>query len=392
MSVAECDPSGGSVTMINVCYLVDAPFLGGAERFVSRIASGLDRSRFKSSVIMQEPHHPRSGLYQWRSELEAAGVPVRSLPMDIPFRPYRAVKVIDAIAEASPHVVHVNMPGPQDGQMGLLIPIARMAGANAVVATEHLPMVDTTTKRGLLKRVSYRWVDRVTTVCHANVPYLVGKQSVPANKVAVIHNALEVAYGTREREGRSSLRDRFGLPKDSTVIAFLGNLFRHKGLHRVLRALSRVPELPWHLVVIGDGPERGLCERRLQRWGLADRGTFLGRILPPEVERVLSVVDVLALPSTQEGMPYVILEAMASSVPVVATAVYGIPEMVVAGETGLLVNPSDDAGLRSALVRLIEHAGERERMGVAARERFERLFTLDGQIGAFESLYEKVIR
>jgi glycosyltransferase involved in cell wall biosynthesis len=379
--------------MINVCYLVDAPFLGGAERFVFRIASGLDRSRFKSSVIMQEPHHPSSALYQWRLELEAAGVPVRSLPMDIPFRPYRAVKVIDAIAEASAHVVHVNMPGPQDGQMGLLIPIARMAGANAVVTTEHLPMVDTTTKRGLLRRVSYHWVDRVTTVCHANVPYLVGKHRVPANKVAVIHNALDVAYGTRERdqESRSSLRDGYGLPKDSIVIAFLGNLFRHKGLHRVLRALSRVPELPWHLVVVGDGPERGSCERRLKRWGLADRGTFLGRISPPEVERMLSVVDVLTLPSTQEGMPYVILEAMAAGVPVVATAVYGIPEMVVDGETGLLVEPSDDGGLRCALVRLIEHAAERESMGVAARERFERLFTLDGQIGAFESLYEKVI-
>lgn len=378
--------------MINVCYLVDPPFLGGAERFVSRIATGLDRSRFRPTVIMQGPPHPRTGLEKWRSELVAAGVPVRAMPMDIPFRPYRAVGVIEAIASTAPHVVHVNMPGPQDGQMGLLIPISRMAGTGGVVVTEHLPMVDTTTKRGLLKRLSYRWVDRVTSVCHANVAYLVGKQSVPRSKVSVIHNALDASYGRGVLEDRTSVRERFGLPRDAPVVVFLGNLFKHKGLHRVVRALSGLPDLPWHLAVVGDGPERGTTERRLKRWGLSDRATFLGRIPESDVETVLSAVDVLALPSTQEGMPYVILEAMASGVPVVATDVYGIPEMVVDGETGLLVQPEQGAQLRSALRRLVENRKERDRMGKAARERFERLFTLDAQVRAFESLYEQVAR
>lgn len=378
--------------MINVCYMVDSPFLGGAERFVARIASGLDRSRFNASIIMQEPHHPRSALNQWRAEVEAAGVPVHSLPMDIPFKPYRAVKVIDAIARTSAHVVHVNMPGPQDGQMGVLIPIARMAGAGAVVTTEHLPMVDTTTKRGLLRRLSYHWVDKATTVCHANVQYLTGKHSVPFGKVVVIHNALEASYGKSTPEERAARRDRLGVPPDVTAVAFVGNLFRHKGLHRVLRALSRVPELPWHLVVVGDGPERGRCERRLSRWQMVDRATFLGRLPQAEVQRVLPAVDVLTLPSTQEGMPYVILEAMASGVPVVATAVYGIPEMVVDGETGLLVEPNDVAGLRAALVRLITQTAERRRMGIEARGRFEQFFTLERQIKAIESLYLQVKR
>jgi len=373
--------------MIDVCYLVDAEYFGGAERYVARLATGLDRARFRTTVVMRGPEHPRSGLGEWRRELEEAGVPVRVLPMDLPWRPWRAVPVWRAVADAVPHVVHVNVPGPHDGQMGLLVPLSRMAGAGGVLVTEHLPMIKPTWKRGLMKRISYRWVDRVATVCHANVPYLVGRQFVPEHKTVVIHNALGESYGVGVQSGLAELAARFGVPADTVVVLFVGNLFKHKGLHRIVRALAEVPDRPWHLVVVGVGPERDPCVRRLERAGLSDRATFLGRLGADDVERVLAVADVLSLPSTQEGMPYVILEAMATGVPVVSTAVYGIPEMVVHGETGLLVDPQDDDGLRDALTTLIDQPEIRDGMGRAARRRFEDHFTLDRQLRAMESLY-----
>jgi glycosyltransferase involved in cell wall biosynthesis len=373
--------------MINVCYTVDAPFVGGAERYVSRIATGLDPERFRPTVVMWEPPCPGAGLGRWRRSLEDAGVPVTAVPMDIPKKPLRIPGVLRAIAAAEPHVVHVNMPGPQDGQMGTLVPLARMAGAAGVVVTEHLPMVGSTWKRRLIKRVSYRWVDRVTTVCHANVRYLLDDQFVPGHKAAVIHNALDGAYGRRDGRPAADMRNRYGLPDDRTVVVFVGNLIRHKGLHRIIKALSDMPDLPWHLLVVGDGPERGRSEQRLRSLGFLERTTFAGARTPEEVEQILPAADLLSLPSTTEGMPYVILEAMASSLPVVATAVYGIPEMVVDGETGLLVQPDDGAALAGALRALIGNPGERERMGRAARARFERLFTLDRQLESIETLY-----
>jgi glycosyltransferase involved in cell wall biosynthesis len=151
-------------------------------------------------------------------------------------------------------------------------------------------------------------------------------------------------------------------------------------------------ELPWHLLVVGDGPERERSERRMSSLGLSGQATFAGARTPDEVEQVLSAADLLSLPSTTEGMPYVILEAMASSLPVVATSVYGIPEMVVNGETGLLVPPDDGTALAGALRALIENPGERQRMGRAARARFERLFTLDRQVESIETLYMEVAR
>ena len=77
--------------MINVCYMVDPPYLGGAEYYVSKIAPRLDRNRFRPFVIMRAPKDPNSGLDGWRAELESAGIPVRALQMDIPFRPHRAL-------------------------------------------------------------------------------------------------------------------------------------------------------------------------------------------------------------------------------------------------------------------------------------------------------------
>jgi glycosyltransferase involved in cell wall biosynthesis len=378
--------------MIDVCYLVDAEFFGGAERYVTRLAIGLDRARFRTSVVMRGPAHPQSGLDEWRRELEEAGVPVRALPMDLPWRPWRAVPVWRAIVDAAPHVVHVNMPGPHDGQMGLLVPLSRMAGAGGVLVTEHLPMIKPTWKRGSMKRFSYQWVDRVATVCHANVPYVVGRQFAPEHKTVVIHNAVDESYGVGVDGDRAELAARFGVPADKVVVLFVGNLFKHKGLHRIIRSLAEVPDRPWHLVVVGVGPERDPCASRLERAGLSDRATFLGRLDADDVERVLAVVDVLCLPSTQEGMPYVILEAMASGVPVVSTTVYGIPEMVGHGETGLLVDPQDEDGLRDALTTLIDRPETRNSMGRAARRRFEDHFTLDRQLRAMESLYLDVAR
>jgi glycosyltransferase involved in cell wall biosynthesis len=384
--------------MVNVCYLVDAPFLGGAERYVARLAAGLDRRRFRPSVVMRAPQSPGSGMDEWKSQLEELGIPVRAVPMNLPFSPHHAIPILRAIADCAPHVVHVNLPGPHDGQMGLLVPLSRMAGTAGVVVTEHLPMVDTPWKRGVLRRISYRWVDRVVTVSQANVAFLVKKQFVRADKVLVVYNGLDVAYGlhagrfSQSGEDRNAIRASVGLPREAVIVVFVGNLLRHKGLHRVIGALSRLVEFPWHLLVVGEGPERKPCEQLLATSGLSSRATFVGRLPEKYVERLLGSSDLLVLPSDVEGMPLVIIEAMACGLPVVATAVYGIPEAVVDGETGRLTKPGDGEGLRDALADLIADAEEREWLGRNGRKRFEECFTLERQLRSMESLYLQVAR
>jgi glycosyltransferase involved in cell wall biosynthesis len=372
--------------MIRVCYMVDAPFLGGAERYVSRIALGLDRSRFRPSLILREPEGDDGGLREWAEELETAGLDVSRVAMNLPFRPWHARSILDTLGRHRPDIVHVNMPGPYSGQTGLLVPLARMAGARAVVTTEHLPMIPPLWKRAPVRRWSYRYVDAVLTVCRANVSSLTRIHHVPADRVVVIPNGVRDDFGRGARP-RSDVRSAWGVDANRVAVLFLGNLLRHKGLHRLIRALSGIPDGAWHLVVAGTGPEEQRARARLREAGLSERVTFLGAVAPGEVESVLSAADVLALPSTVEGMPYVIIEAMACGVPVLAGDVYGIPELVDDGVHGRLVPPKDAAAVRAALGELIADGEARARMGAAARRRFEDHFTLSRQVAAIAAEY-----
>jgi glycosyltransferase involved in cell wall biosynthesis len=365
--------------VIRLCYTVDAPFLGGAEYYVSRLATALDRNRFSVSLLMGDGG--TGALEDWAAGLVAEGIPVVRTPMRLPWRLDDAPRLWRALDRLGPHVVHVNMPGPYSGQNALLAPIARAAGAR-VVTTEHLPMVAPLWKRRALKQLALRSVDVAVTMTQANASCLVERQRIAAERVRVVPNGVRRSLGENRHARRGN---------DEVVWLFVGNIIAHKGLHTTLEALSMVRP-GWRLRVIGAGPDEARCRELTERLGLTPRVTFFGRQSPAEVERHLATADALVLPSAMEGLPYVILEAMASSLPVVAGDVYGIPEVVVDGETGFLVPPEDAPALAQALTRVIESAPLRARLGTNARRRFEERFTLERQVEAMSTIYERLAR
>ena len=372
--------------MIRVVYTVDASFLGGAEHYVSRLATGLDRRNFAPAVVMRSNEVDPS-LGPWVADLEAQGVPVARVPMRLPFHPGDAIGIVRALAAFDPHVVHVNMPGPYSGQTGLLAPLARAAGGRVVV-TEHLPMVERLWKRALVKRLAIRSVDVVVTMSRANAELLVRKQRYRPSRVRVVENGLPLRYGsTVDAAGE---RAKLGLDPSTVALLFIGNLISHKGLQLAIRALSMGHAASWRLFVVGEGPDEPAARVLATRLGVSDRLTFLGRRTPDHVERIVGACDALVLPSSVEGMPYVILEAMACSKPVVSTRAFGIPEAVVDGESGLLVEPGDVEGLSRALQAIIKDAALRERLGRAGRERFEARFTLERQLATMSALYREL--
>jgi glycosyltransferase involved in cell wall biosynthesis len=369
--------------MFKLCYMIDSFYAGGAEKYIDLIINGLDREVFEPSAVVRDT----SALDAWCEHLLSIGVRVERLPMNLPFRPQDGWPIVRTLMEISPHLIHVNMPGPYDGQMGLLAPLARLAGASAVIVTEHLPMVERLWKRALVKRLAYLWVERVLTICHANVPYLTEQQGVPGHKVAVIHNALPHAFGTRQRAAREPLRNTLGLEPASVGIVVVGSLIRRKGLDTLIEALAGLAGAPWRLFVLGSGEDEAFFEARAEAAGIGDRVMFAGHVSADAVERILGAMDLLVMPSIMEGMPYAILEAMAAALPVIASGIHGIPETVRDGETALLVPPCDVGALRSALDRLIGDAGLRNEMGKNGRTRFESLFVLDQHMAHIQAIY-----
>lgn len=188
--------------------------------------------------------------------------------------------------------------------------------------------------------------------------------------------------------------DRFagGAGPEPGLILHVGRLVEKKGTAVLLDAMARLPEA--RLVVIGDGPLRGALERRAV--GLGGRVRFLGALPPADVAEWMRQAWLLAVPSLTaadgdaEGLPTVILEAAAASLPTVGTHHSGIPEAIVDGETGFLVPERDPAALADRIGALLGSAELRRLMGGAARRLAEQRFDLRRQIALLEDLYDGV--
>ncbi len=177
-------------------------------------------------------------------------------------------------------------------------------------------------------------------------------------------------------------------------VLFVGRLVERKGVAELIEALRRLPPaLGARLDVIGDGPERARLEALVRESGLGDRVVLRGRVPAAELRAAYGAADVLALPSVldsrsdTEGLGVVLLEAMSYGVPVIGSRIGGIPDIVIDGETGLLVPPGDPAALATALQRLAQDEDLRARLGAAGRAHIRGPFAWDSVVAAWESCY-----
>jgi glycosyltransferase involved in cell wall biosynthesis len=172
---------------------------------------------------------------------------------------------------------------------------------------------------------------------------------------------------------------------------FHGRVVYQKGLDVLLEALNLVPREPaWELHVAGDGPQRPELEARAKELGLSSRIFFRGWMRRPQLAAAMRETDVYAFPSRDEGMPNAVLEAMASGLPVAATAIAGCEELVIPEKTGLMVPPDSPAELAEVLTRLIADPALRAAMGRAGRERVEREYSWESVARRYLDLCESL--
>jgi glycosyltransferase involved in cell wall biosynthesis len=242
-------------------------------------------------------------------------------------------------------------------------------------------------------RVSLRHADRVVTPTRAFRGELEAR-GVPAHRIAVLHNAVDVedddvplAPAERER-----LRASFGVAGDEYVVACVGRLSREKGHRDLIEALAilraRHPARAVRLLIAGDGPERSTLLARAERAGVAGAIGWLGYV--PCARRLYAAADAAVLPSHSEGSPNALLEAAARRLPIVATAVGGVPEILVHGVSGLLVPPHRPDALASALRDLLEDPERASEIGRQARAAVEARHDPVQRACALMTLYDQI--
>jgi len=210
----------------------------------------------------------------------------------------------------------------------------------------------------------YRHTDAIVAVSRDLKGQLVSR-GVPADKVEVIPNGVDSRFCPGDQ---AEARRRLDLPEAGALLGFVGLLVPVKGLDVLLDAMARLDGPAAHCVLVGDGPERQALEARARALGLGARLHFAGQRPAGEIPDWLNAFDALVLPSRSEGRPNVVLEAMSSGLPVVATRVGGTPELVRPGDTGWLVEPEDPAALAAALGELLGLADLGRGMGARGRE------------------------
>jgi len=240
-----------------------------------------------------------------------------------------------------------------------------------------------------LDKFCLRFADHIVAVAGGQRDKLC-RLAIPSRKISVVHNAiLPSSFETVEPV---DLKARFGLPSDAFVGIAGGRFSTEKGQRYLIEAAQSALPKNDHLyfMLFGDGPDLDILRRKVEEAGISDRVLCPG--FEANLAGCLKSADILINPSLSEGLPNIVLEAMALGVPVVATAVGGVPELVTHDESGLLVAARDSAGLAEAILRLAGDSAKRAALARRALEVVTDSFSFDRQCRELVVVYNSVLR
>jgi glycosyltransferase involved in cell wall biosynthesis len=367
---------------LRVLFVVPDLGVGGAERHVATLAPALDPDRFAPSVLCIGDE---GALFPGLVE---AGIPAQALHRRR--NPVAALAgLIRVMRRERPDVVITRGYNAEAlGRLAAVLPRT----PRSVVWVHNCGDVEPRGRiRGLADRLLDPATDAYYAVAHGQRPYLTGDLGYADHKIEVVHNGVDPArFPVRLPVRDAALAAELGIDEGAPVVGIVAVLRPEKDHETLLRAIRLVrEEIPdAQLLVIGDGPQRGPLEALSAELGIAAAVRFAG--VRSDVGRVLGLLDVVTLSSyTVECFPMALLEAMASGVPTVGTAVGGVPEMIDDGTTGYVVPPRDPRALADALIKMLGDPQRTKAMGRAARARVEELFTLERSVRTAEATIER---
>lgn len=363
--------------MARVLHIIPTLDRSGAEKQLSLLATALSREAFDPHVCVLT----RGGPYE--ADLKRAGIPVIPIGKSFKVDPAAFLRLKRHITALAPDVVHTWLFAANSyGRAAALA-----AGVKHLIAAERCVDPWKVWHELAIDRWLGRRSDRIV-VNSSGIRDFYVRHGLPPEKFAVIANGILPAPAGGARD---ELLAELGLPQNVRLIGAVGRLWPQKRMKDLIWAadLLKVIRDDVHLLIIGDGPQRARLERFRRQVRIEDKVHFLGH--RGDVARWMPHFDLLWLASEYEGLPNVILEAMAAGVPVVASDISGNRDLVVPDETGYLVPVGDRAALARQANKLLDDVDLARRLGDAGRQRVLREFTVERMVERHEQLYREVI-
>jgi len=357
----------------SIVHVLSSYGVGGQERVALDLAAGqVERGHAVDVISLAgEPDGPLA------AQFVEAGVAVHRVAREDRLDPVLIVRLARVLRRIRPDLVHTHNPVP----LIYGVPAARLVGA-AAIHTKHGRNPGTRAER-ILRRGAARLVGAFVAVSETTAAQAREQRDCPPARLRVIPNGIRLGRFRPDPAVRAAVRAELGIPADAWVVGTVGRIdeFKNQGL-LVDAAAARLSER-YRVVIVGDGPMREELARRAPAFV-----TLTGRRM--DVDRLLPAFDVFALTSKSEGLPLVVPEAMAAGLPVIATAVGGLPDVVDDGVTGYVV-PVDAIAVTAALDRLAgDHPGARA-MGARAREVALARYAADRMLDDYLALYASVL-
>jgi glycosyltransferase involved in cell wall biosynthesis len=380
---AKEGPRLNSLTSVTarVMHVVLSISAGGTERLVIEICRRLGASSAPVVCCLD-------GAGEWASELTSAGVAVEALNRQPGFRPSLGWHIARLAARHRVSVIHCHHYSPY-----VYGAVAKTLSPRiGLVYTEHGRLSDAapSAKRRLVNPWLSRIPARVFAVSEELRRHMVA-EGFSEKRVQVIYNGIAISPRVTPEE-RAAARAELGLPDDAVVVGSVARLDPVKNLSLLLQAHASLhashPRA--RVALVGSGPEQQALETEARRLGTSQHVLFTG--YRSDARRLMSAFDVYVNCSNYEGVSLTILEAMAAGLPVVATRVGGNAEVVIDGETGIIVPGREAAPLADAIATMSGDPRLRQEMGEAGRRRVEREFSIERMVDDYRKAYEACSR
>lgn len=378
-------------SQLKILYLITLGEQGGAQKYVLDLAVGL---KDKHQIALASGGHPNNYLQQQANNLNLPYYYLSRLQRELnPLNDLLAFQQIFRLCRHyQPDIIHLN--SSKAGTLGAVA--ARLAEVKKIIYTVHgLVLNEPLNHRQkifywLAEWLSAKFKKQLICVSQADRQALLNNKIAPDGKINVIHNGL-TANQINFLE-RSAARQQLGrlinyqFAANELLIGTIANLYPTKGLTYLIRAAQYVQQSYPHVkfIVIGEGPRRKALQQFIHILKLEKNFFLLGAL--PQAANYLKAFDIFVLPSVKEGFPYTLLEAVAAQLPIVATYVGGVPEIVQPGYNGLLVPAADPSALAQAINKLISDKKLRASLANAQSKLISQ-FNLSHTIQQTEKIY-----